>query len=327
MLIPLVVALTFGTAGCSPGAETGAEPRATASPSATDGPGRTGESSATPVPTRPAATPSPLDAAAGTALEALGDLSVKGRAPRTGYDRALFGDAWADVDGNGCDTRNDVLARDLVDLTYESGSDCVVTSGLLHDPYTGHDVPFVRGIATSADVQIDHVVALSDSWQKGAQSWDAATREAFANDPGNLLAVDGPTNMSKGDGDAATWLPPNKAVRCAYVARQVAVKTAYGLWVTAAERDAIARVLATCPDEPLPAVVGPPAGSSPGSSGTTAPADPSTSPSTDAPAGVVEFANCAAAWAAGAAPLHRGDPGYAARLDRDGDSVACETPP
>ena len=105
-------------------------------------------------------------------------------------------------------------------------------------------------------MQIDHVVALSDSWQKGAQQWDAATREAFANDPLNLLAVDGPLNQQKGDGDTATWLPPNKAFRCAYVARQVGVKYTYGLWVTQAEQDAMVRVLSTCPTEPLP--VGPP---------------------------------------------------------------------
>ena len=102
-------------------------------------------------------------------------------------------------------------------------------------------------------MQIDHVVALSDSWQKGAQQWDTAKREAFANDPLNLLAADGPLNQQKGDGDTATWLPPNKAFRCAYVARQVGVKYTYGLWVTQAEQDAMVGVLSTCPTEPLPA--------------------------------------------------------------------------
>jgi Domain of unknown function (DUF1994). len=113
-------------------------------------------------------------------------------------------------------------------------------------------VMFVRGQSTSAKVQIDHVVALSDAWQKGAQQWSTQRRTAFANDSLNLLAVDGPTNARKGDGDAATWLPPNKAYRCPYAARQVAVKVKYLLWVTSAEGEALTRILATCPSQTLP---------------------------------------------------------------------------
>lgn len=173
-------------------------------------------------------------------------LAVKGRAPRTGYAREEFGLAWADVDRNGCDTRNDVLARDLTDVTFEAGThDCVVLTGTLSDPYSGAAIAFERG-PRSADVQIDHVVALSDAWQKGAQQWDADRRRQFANDPANLLAVDGPTNSAKGDGDAATWLPPSTGYRCAYVVRQVRVKAAYGLWVTQAEHDAVDRTLDGC---------------------------------------------------------------------------------
>ncbi len=162
----------------------------------------------------------------------------------------MFGPAWEDVDHNGCDTRNDILRRDLTSKSM-SGS-CVVLTGTLHDPYTARVIAFRRGVGTSNAVQIDHVVALADAWQKGAQQMGAGTRLAFANDPLNLLAVDGPTNQRKGDGDAATWLPPNKAIRCQYVARQVAVKVRYHLWVTSAERDAIARILVTCPRQPLP---------------------------------------------------------------------------
>ena len=188
-----------------------------------------------------------------SALATVSLLEVKGRAPRTGYDRDLFGSGWVDVNRNGCDTRNDMLARDLTGATFKAGThDCVVLTGTLADPFSGATIAFQRGTDTSTDVQIDHVVALSDAWQKGAQGWDETTRVAFANDPLNLLAVDGPLNMQKGDGDAATWLPPNKPFRCAYVARQVAVKHRYGLWVTAAERDAMAGVLAACPAEPLP---------------------------------------------------------------------------
>ncbi|RYV51875.1 HNH endonuclease family protein [Pengzhenrongella frigida] len=184
---------------------------------------------------------------AASAWVALDSLEVKGRAPRTGYDRDLFGQAWQDVDRNGCDTRNDVLARDLTAVTFKPGTgDCAVLSGTLADPYSGQPIAFERGAETSADVQIDHVVALADAWQKGAQSWSPQVRAAFANDPANLLAVDGPLNQEKGAGDAATWLPPHKPFRCRYVIRQIRVKAAYGLWVTAAERDALARELGRC---------------------------------------------------------------------------------
>jgi hypothetical protein len=181
-------------------------------------------------------------------------LPVKGRAPLTGYDRELFGPAWADVDRNGCDTRNDILRRDLTAITYRPDSrDCVVAAGTLADPYSGRSISFVRGQQTSQAVQIDHVVSLSNSWQTGSFAWSADRRRTFANDPLNLLAVDGALNQQKSDGDAATWLPPDKSYRCAFVARQVAVKAKYGLWVTAPERDAIARVLAACPTQDLPA--------------------------------------------------------------------------
>jgi hypothetical protein len=127
-----------------------------------------------------------------------------------------------------------------------------VASGVLHDPYTGSTINFVRGVGTSLAVQIDHVVALSDAWQKGAQQLSFTTRVSFANDPLNLLAVDGPTNGQKSDSDAASWLPPRKAYRCAYVSRQVAVKRKYHLWVTQAERDAILVVLRACPTMRIP---------------------------------------------------------------------------
>jgi Protein of unknown function (DUF1524) len=195
--------------------------------------------------------PAPLPT--GNAATALAALPVKGRAPRTGYDREQFGQSWRDIDRNGCDQRNDVLARDLADVAYRVGTrSCVVQTGLLADPYSGQTVPFQRGQDTSDDVQIDHVVALSNAWQTGAQQLDTAARERFANDPLNLMATEGAVNQAKGDGDAATWLPPARGFRCAYVARQVAVKAKYRLWVTAAERDAIARVLSACPGQELP---------------------------------------------------------------------------
>ncbi|MET9856312.1 HNH endonuclease family protein [Streptomyces sp. NPDC006450] len=182
------------------------------------------------------------------ALASVDGLAVKGRAPKTGYAREQFGKGWLDTDGSGCGTREDILKRDLARTTFKDG--CKVVSGVLEeDPYTGARITHERG---RTGVDIDHVVALSDAWQKGAGRWDKGKRIAFANDPLNLLAVDAAANRRKGDGDAATWLPPDRGYRCSYVATQVAVKRKYGLWVTAGERDAMKRVLAGCPGERLP---------------------------------------------------------------------------
>ena len=185
----------------------------------------------------------------GAALAAVDSLAVKGRAPKTGYARDRFGSAWADTDANKCDTRDDILKRDLADVRFRSGG-CKVSAGELKpDPYSGKEVAFTRG---RSEVDIDHIVALSDAWQKGAKYWDASKRIALANDPLNLRAVDASTNRSKGDGDTATWLPPNKAYRCAYVANQVAVKKKYELWVSADEKAAMKKVLSGCAGQKLP---------------------------------------------------------------------------
>lgn len=180
-----------------------------------------------------------------TALEVLDQLEVKGRAPKTGYSREQFGAGW---DSQGaCDMRNIILKRDLVDTVVDE--QCRVQQGVLNDPYTGEVIQFKRGAGTSQQVQIDHVVALSDAWQKGAQALSVDRRVQLANDPLNLLAVSGPANQQKGDGDAATWLPANNAFRCQYVARQIAVKKKYQLWVTIAEKQAIIRVWQQCGDD------------------------------------------------------------------------------
>jgi len=184
-----------------------------------------------------------------TALQALAALAVKGRAPKTGYARVQYGSGW-EISG-GCSTRDHILARDLTSVALQPGN-CNVSSGILNDPYTGKVINFTRGASTSSAIQIDHVVALSDAWQKGAQLLTPALREQMANDSLELLAVDGPSNQVKGDGDAATWLPPNKSFRCSYVARQVSVKVKYSLWVTLAEKTAIQKLLADCPNQPLP---------------------------------------------------------------------------
>lgn len=200
------------------------------------------KSVATPAPGTP-----PKETNQGTSEVAgqLAEIPVKGRAPKTGYERSMFGSGWGDTDRNGCDTRNDILARDLDVHTFKEGTrDCVVLTGTLLDPYTGKTIEFERGQGTSNAVQIDHVIALSDAWQKGAQQLSAKERIEFANDPLNLLAVDGPTNASKGDGDAATWLPPTRDYWCEYVTRQIEVKHKYDLWMTKAEHDASAQILA-----------------------------------------------------------------------------------
>ena len=190
----------------------------------------------------------PLEASTVTASAVLETLAVKGRAPKTGYERSQFGPAWSDVDRNGCDTRNDILNRDLTSIIYKPGThNCLVLSGTLIDPYSGEKIAFERGVATSSDVQIDHVVALSNAWQTGAFKLTYEKRLAFANDPMNLLAVKGRLNSQKGDGDAATWLPPLKSIRCAYVAQQIVVKAKYGLWVTPPEKAAMLGLLSKCP--------------------------------------------------------------------------------
>lgn len=313
-LLALGVA-TILLAGCSAPsaqlAETPAPAAASASPTGTP----------TPTPTRPTADVAPVDGDSiltfdgdpnapkhqpefgTTALALLDTLEIKGRAPKTGYERDVFGQPWLDVDRNGCDTRNDMLNRDLTDIVHTNSVPCKVQSGVLDDPYTGTTIPFLRGQDTSIDVQIDHVVALSDAWQKGAQQLTFEQRVAFANDPLNLQSTDGPTNVRKGAGDAATWLPPNTSYRCEYVARQISVKATYTLWVTQAERDAMARILGNCAD-------------------TMAPTNERAQE--PEPVEVDAYPNCAAAIAAGAANIAVGQPGYGPHLDMDGNGVACE---
>lgn len=265
---------------------------------------------------------------AGKALALLAALPVRERAPRAGYARDQFGPAWADTDRNGCDTRNDVLRRDLHEAAVEAGTrNCVIVAGRLADPYTGAEIAFAKGRASHVD--IDHVVPLADAWTKGAAAWPIQKRAALANDPLNLLAVDASANRSKKDADAAEWLPPRREFHCAYVARQVAVKAKYGLWVTAAEREAMARVLKTCPDEPVPASEAPvlapvrlPApGREPGAKSEARDEAPVAKGRAVAP----NYGTCKEAKAHGAGPYYKGrDPEYDYYQDRDGDGVVCE---
>ena len=263
---------------------------------------------------------------AGTALAMLDELEVKGRSPKTGYAAELF--KWrSDADHNGCDTRNDVLRRDLRDITLKSGTNgCVVIKGTLADRYKGETYAFER---SPANIDIDHIVARSNAWQTGASKFDEDTLKEFGNDPLNLLAVSSSLNRQKGDGDAATWLPPSKSYRCEYVARQIAVKHKYDLWVVKPEKAAMERVLGSCEDETAFASdvswPEPGEGDNVKTAKEQAPKDeaPKEAPPTKK-SDSVYYENCTAVRDAGAAPVHRGDPGYGSHLDRDGDGVGCE---
>lgn len=277
----------------------------------------------------------------------LDELAVQDPASKAGYSRDQFGAAWSDVDHNGCDTRNDILKRDMTNVTFKDNThDCVVLTGTLNDPYTGKTIAFERGQDTSKAVQIDHVVALSNAWQTGAQNLSADQRLQLANDPYNLLAVDGPANQEKSDSDAASWLPSNTAFDCEYVARQIGVKHKYALWVTAGEKSAMQTVLATCPSQSVPTD----GGVSDGAKAATQQLATQQSAAQDSAAqdsaaqsqapqdsqaqvagsgssdgSDVYYARCADARAAGKAPLYAGQPGYREGLDGDNDGVACET--
>jgi hypothetical protein len=254
-----------------------------------------------------------VDPQATTVLAAVDELAVRGRAPRTGYSRELFGAGWLDLDDDGCDTREEILRRDLTRVVFRPDDPgCTVETGLLRDPFSGNDIWYVKGSTARPGVDIDHVVALSDAWQKGAGRWDGGKRIAFANDPLNLLAVSSDLNQAKGDGDAATWLPPDRSFWCDYAARQVSVKYAYEVWVTKAEQDALLRILQPCPAAPLePSPILAEFESAPDLAETVG-ADP-------------RFSSCSEAKAYGLGPYQQGeDPEYGWYTDGDGDGVVCE---
>ncbi|HEY7009563.1 MAG TPA: DUF1524 domain-containing protein [Jatrophihabitantaceae bacterium] len=323
-VLVLATIMVAATAACT---GSGDHPAASSSASSAPGPSPAASApspvgAAPPVAVPPAATAVPDKAktvtlrapARGRARTVLKKLPTKGRAPKTGYSRARFGPAWTDYTAapyghNGCDTRDDMLGRQL-NRVRKSGR-CTVLSGDEIDPYTRAALYYMRGRST---VDIDHVTALGDAWQKGAQQLSKAQRTQFANDPLNLLSVSASANRQKGDSDAASWLPKNKSYRCSYVARQIAVKYRYRLWVTKAERAAMQRVLRACPRQNVPRTA----------AGRAAPAPAKATP-TPPPSSSVYYANCTAVRAAGKAPLLKGQPGYRAALDRDGDGVACES--
>jgi hypothetical protein len=238
---------TLLLAGCDSGGGTGAVDDSEPSRSA---PGARAGSAASPLDnldgTRPGLAAITSDADRAKARALIDKVKTKGRGPRTGYDRDEFGEAWSDTAPggipyarNGCDTRNDVLKRDGEDLRYRSGSDCVLVSLTLHDPYTGRTIDWTKADADA--VQIDHVAPLSYNWQMGASGWTPGKREAVANDPLNLMPVDGPVNSRKSDSGPAAWLPPNKQIRCSYAVRFAQVALKYEMPVTTADKNAMLR--------------------------------------------------------------------------------------
>jgi Protein of unknown function (DUF1524)/Excalibur calcium-binding domain len=257
----------------------------------------------------------------GTATAVLSTLVVAADGSMQAYARDAFGAAWTDTDRNGCDTRNDILRRDLTAVALEPGTHgCVVLSGALMDPYSGNPMPFKRGGLT---IQIDHVVSLGDAWRAGANAWPYAKLLALANDPIELLAVNGGLNEAKGDSDAADWLPPSHI--CEYAARQVAVKAKYELTITQEEHDALASALQGCPLQALPS------GGNPTLAPNRSPAPRPTATTSVAPTGPgrkgadPDYGTCANAQAHGAGPYYAGtDSEYTFYEDRDGDGVVCE---
>ncbi len=258
------------------------------------------------------------------AAQVLAQLDVQKKNSSRGYKRSKFGSGWGNSNNDPCDTRSDILKRDLSRYTVPPRDlhDCMVLTGVLEiDPYTGEQIVYERGGASEID--IDHVVALSNSWGLGAKSWSKKKRRAFANDPLNLLAVDAGANRSKGDKDASKYLPSNTSFQCDYVARQIAVKDKYDLAVTRAEKRAMTQVLDTCPKEKIPGP-GSPNPTAGGNDGGTSSGDPTATPGAGSDA--TYYATCAAAREAGVTPIVEGTPLYDANthLDRDKDGRACE---
>ena len=254
-------------------------------------------------------------------------LPVKGWAPMTGYTRSAFGVAWADTDHNGCDQRDDALWRaSLQRATRPDG--CKVTSAFVTDVYTNKVIHYVRGGAYSQGLDIDHVVPLGNAWATGIQYESASIRERLATDPLNLLAVDPSENRVKSDSNAASWLPPARNYWCSYVARQIAVKKKYGLWVVPPERTAMLNVLAACPLRRIPmgGLPYPSASELRPGSGPTTPTTSKSTPVTPSSGGLdPHFATCGAAKAAGYGPYVRGkDPEYAWYRDANNNGVVCE---
>jgi hypothetical protein len=323
MTVTLSMALLLSLSACKPEVNNtppveppSASSTASASASATTAPS---ESAAPSI-----AVGEPNPSAPGTALATLETLKVADFSSNGTYKRDAFGEAWADVDKNNCDTRNDILKRDIKGATVDSK--CLVQKGAFNDPYTGKVINFDRSKGGGGGIDIDHIIPLSLAWKTGASEWDASKRLSFANDPLNLMASDSSENRKKGDKDASAYLPPNAGFHCEYVARQVTVRAKYGTWITPAEKKAIYTVLQTCPTQTLASADG------------SLPVNPTpVVPPVDTPAPPVEtlaepaaggedpkFTSCTKAKAAGFGPYTKADVEYTWYKDGDNDGTVCE---
>ncbi len=198
----------------------------------------------------PTIPPPPAGTEAGARTQ-LRMLRVAPRRPPVAYVRGAFGSAWLDTDGNGCNQRDDVLLRDAVPGTVryarQGRCDHDVLAGTWLDPYTGRPLVLtdLKDVRQAEAIQIDHLVPLAEAWASGASRWDDGRRSQFANDLAELLAVDGPTNASKGDDDPAAWRP-RKVFQCTYAVRWIGTKSRWRLTADRPEKRALRQMLGYC---------------------------------------------------------------------------------
>lgn len=281
----------------------------------------------------------------GTALAVLSTLKVNDNLS-SGYKREAFGQSWVDIDNNNCDTREDTLARHMSNVS-KSGN-CEVVSGVLVDSYNGETIQFSKD-GKGGGIDIDHVVALSAGWKTGMSLESTANRESFANDPLNLLPVDAGLNRYKSDKDASEWIPSQLKTKntssliakfdCPYVARQIAVKSKYGMWVTTSEKSRMNTVLNACPTIEIPngsdvvVNVNTDKGNNQAVESKTTTTKKATAPTKKA-APVTkkptsgksdpDMGTCGKAKSAGYGPYHKGSVEYGYYRDGDGDGTVCE---
>jgi len=318
LAVLLVGAFALVAAACGGSSSTAATSTTLASTTST----RAADSSST---TTSVATQTPTDRGApSTSPSAREQLAALGIDDRSSPDSRYIRDAWShwdDVDGNGCDARQDALiAWSVVPATVNRAGTCTVITGSWVSPYDG--------ITTSVpgDFDVDHLVPLQNAFISGGWRWDSTRRRAFANDPQELVVSSATSNRTKGSDPPDQWRPPNRDSWCAYATGWLAVKVTWDLTATTSERDALGQMLDSCGDAGpvwpgIGAAVsggGAPQGSADAPSPTAPPADSGSGESN------VYYANCAAARAAGVAPIRSDQPGYRSRLDGDGDGLACE---
>jgi hypothetical protein len=318
-----LLALTLLIVGCGNSSTNGSAKTATASSNESSTSSSSTTSSTVAV-TASSVAPTTAVANSASTRDRLAVLSVDDRPSPQGDYRREEWPHWADVDGNGCDARQDALiAWSIVPATVNRAGTCKVVAGSWVSPYD------LKASNNSGDFDVDHLVPLANAFDSGGWSWSTERRRAFANNPGELVVASASSNRSKGADTPDQWRPPNRDSWCAYADGWVKVKSSWGLTVTTAERDALGQMLDTCgiagPVWPLGGTAfTAPEGPPPSGAETGAPVAPVVPPPGPSVGGDVYYANCTAARAAGAAPIYSGQPGYRTALDGDKDGVACE---